>query len=66
MAALLTSSGKPGFYFRVLQEGEVEAGDEIVKVADGPERMTGLRSMRCLYLPGHSRQQLERALRIPR
>ena len=37
MAALLTSSGKPGFYFRVLQEGEVEAGDEIVKVADGPE-----------------------------
>ena len=34
MAALLTSSGKPGFYFRVLQEGEVEAGDEIVKVAD--------------------------------
>ena len=40
MAALLTSSGKPGFYFRVLQEGEVEAGDEIVKVADGPERMT--------------------------
>ena len=40
MAALLTSSGKPGFYFRVLQEGEVETGDEIVKVADGPERMT--------------------------
>ena len=40
MAALLTSSGKPGFYLRVLQEGEVEAGDEIVKVADGPECMT--------------------------
>ncbi len=32
MPALLTSSGRPGFYFRVLQEGEVEAGDEIVKV----------------------------------
>src|SRR6266700_1850653 len=39
MAALLVSHRKPGFYFRVLQEGEVEAGDEIVKVADGPERM---------------------------
>jgi ferredoxin-NADP reductase/MOSC domain-containing protein YiiM len=65
MAALLTSSGKPGFYLRVLQEGEVEAGDEIVKVADGPERMTVAEINALLYLPGHSRQQLERALRIP-
>jgi ferredoxin-NADP reductase/MOSC domain-containing protein YiiM len=65
MAALLTSSGKPGFYFRVLQEGEVEAGNEIVKVADGPERMTVAEINALLYLPGHSRQQLERALRIP-
>ena len=65
MAALLTSSGKPGFYFRVLQEGEVEASDEIVKVADGPERMTVAEINALLYLPGHSRQQLERALRIP-
>src|SRR5262250_806099 len=65
MAALLTASGKPGFYFRVLQEGGVEAGDEIVKVADGPERMTIAEINALLYLPGHSRQQLERALRIP-
>jgi ferredoxin-NADP reductase/MOSC domain-containing protein YiiM len=65
MAALLTSSGKPGFYFRVLQEGEVEAGDEIIKVADGSERMTVAEINALLYLPGHSRQQLERALRIP-
>ena len=65
MAALLTSSGKPGFYLRVLQEGEVEAGDEVVKVADGPERMTVAEINALLYLPGHSRQQLERALRIP-
>ena len=28
------------FYFRVLEEGEVGAGDEIVKVAEGPERFT--------------------------
>src|SRR5262245_53706013 len=56
---------KPGFYFRVLQEGEVEAEDEIVKVADGPERMTVAEINALLYLPGHSRRQLERALRIP-
>src|SRR6266850_5844021 len=65
MAALLTSSGKPGFYFRVLQEGEVEAGDEIVKVADGPEHMTVAEINALLYLSHHPREQLERALRIP-
>ena len=32
MAALLTSSGRPGFYLRVLEEGDVGAGDAIVKV----------------------------------
>jgi len=40
MAALLTSSGRPGFYFRVLREGEVGEGDEIVKVGEAAERMT--------------------------
>ena len=64
MAALLTASGKPGFYLRVLQEGEIEAGNEIIKVSDGPERMTVAEINALLYLPGHSRQQLERALRI--
>ena len=38
MAALLTSHGRPGFYFRVLEEGEVGASDEIVRVKTGPER----------------------------
>src|SRR5271166_387459 len=65
MAALLVSHGRPGFYFRVLQEGEVEAGDEIVQVAAGPERMTISEINALLYLPVHPRSQLERALRIP-
>ena len=38
--ALLVSHRRPGFYFRVLEEGDVEAGDEIVKLASGPEAMT--------------------------
>ena len=38
MAALLVAHGRPGFYMRVITEGLVEAGDEIVKVASGPER----------------------------
>jgi len=33
MPALLYSHGRPGFYMRVLEEGEVGAGDEIERVA---------------------------------
>jgi ferredoxin-NADP reductase/MOSC domain-containing protein YiiM len=65
MPALLVEHHRPGFYFRVLQEGEVGAGDDIVKIAEGPERMTVAEVDALLYLPGHSREQLERALRIP-
>lgn len=64
MAALLTGSGRPGFYFRVLEEGEVGAGDAIVKVSDGPERMTVAEINALLYSPDHPRDRLERALRI--
>ena len=63
--ALLVSHRRPGFYLRVLEEGDVEAGDEIVKVASGPEQMTVVEVDGLLYLPGHPRQQLLRALRIP-
>ncbi len=63
--ALLVSHHRPGFYFRVLEEGEVQAGDEIVKVSSGPERMTVADVDALLYLPGHTRQGLQRALRIP-
>jgi ferredoxin-NADP reductase/MOSC domain-containing protein YiiM len=65
MAALLVARHRPGFYLRVLEEGEVEAGDEIVQVGAGPERMTVSEIDALLYLPGRSRSQLERALRIP-
>jgi MOSC domain-containing protein YiiM/ferredoxin-NADP reductase len=65
MPALLVQHRRPGFYFRVLQEGEVGANDDIVKVADGPERSTVAEIDALLYLPGHSRDQLEQALRIP-
>jgi ferredoxin-NADP reductase/MOSC domain-containing protein YiiM len=65
MAALLVSHERPGFYLRVLKEGLVGAGDEIVKIADGPERMTVAEINALLYLPGHRRENLQRALRIP-
>lgn len=36
MAALLVSHDRPGFYFRVLEEGEIEAGEEIYASRRGP------------------------------
>ena len=65
MASLLVSHRRPGFYFRVLEEGPVSAGDEILKVVDGPERVTVAEIDALLYLPGHPRDSLERALRVP-
>ena len=65
MAALVVKHGRPGFYFRVLEEGQVESGDEITQVASGPERMSVSEIDALLYKPGHPRDQLERALRIP-
>src|SRR3984893_17297860 len=65
MAALLVGHQRPGFYLRVLEEGEVGAGDEIVRVAQGPERMTVTAINALLYLPGPAKGDIERALRIP-
>ena len=62
--ALLVSHHRPGFYLRVLREGAVRAGDDIVEIASGPESMTVAETDALLYLPGHPRQQLQRALRI--
>jgi ferredoxin-NADP reductase/MOSC domain-containing protein YiiM len=58
MAALLVAQGRPGFYFRVLEEGAIEAGDEIVRVAEGPERLT-VAEVNALL------ERLRQALRIP-
>lgn len=63
--ALLVSHHRPGFYLRVLQEGEVAAGDDIVQVASGPEGMTVAHVDALLYLPGHRRPDLARALQVP-
>lgn len=64
MPALLTGSDRPGFYFRVLEEGEVGAGDDIVQVAKAGERMTVAEINALLYSPDHARAQLTRALQI--
>ena len=56
MPALLVAHHRPGFYFRVLEEGEVEAGDEIVKVS-GRSRAHDRRRDRCAALFARARQE---------
>jgi len=65
MPSLLVAHRRPGFYLRVLEEGEVQAGEPIVKVGEGPEAMTVAEIDGLLYLPRHPRHSLARALRIP-
>lgn len=65
MAALLVAHRRPGFYLRVLEEGEVGAGDEIVRVFQDSENLTVAECDALLYLPGATKEELERALRIP-
>jgi ferredoxin-NADP reductase/MOSC domain-containing protein YiiM len=66
MAALLVAHGRPGFYLRVLEEGDVRAGDDVMKIAIGHEAMTVADVNALLYLNGrHDVEQLRRALRIP-
>jgi ferredoxin-NADP reductase/MOSC domain-containing protein YiiM/ferredoxin len=63
--ALLVAHCRPGFYLRVIQEGEIGAGDRIEKLSDGPERMTVAEVDALLYSAKHPLEALRRAVRIP-
>jgi ferredoxin-NADP reductase/MOSC domain-containing protein YiiM/ferredoxin len=65
MPSLLVAHHRPGFYFRVLTEGPVQAGDEITRIQSGAEQLSVAEIDGLLYLPHRSPRMLERALRIP-
>ncbi|MGZ4201259.1 MAG: MOSC domain-containing protein [Thermoleophilaceae bacterium] len=65
MPSLLVARHRPGFYLRVLQEGLVQAGDEITRIKTGEEQLSVADIDGLLYLPNRSPRNLERALRIP-
>jgi len=65
MPSLLVGHGRPGFYLRVIEEGEVGAGDAIELVQAG-SGMTVSEISALLYLPGERPQAaLRRAIGIP-
>lgn len=60
IVARFLESGRPGFYFRVLQEGEVEAGDPMERIAEDPHGVSVVDVVR-LYLD--KRGTMDRGLR---
>ncbi len=65
MPSLLVSHHKPGFYFRVITEGEVGAGDDIQKIVDGPDKITVAEIDSLLYLPKPDLNRVAVAARVP-
>jgi MOSC domain-containing protein YiiM len=56
---------RPGVYFRVLNEGEVEVGDPVTYVASGDHDVTVLDLFRFKYRQRHDPVELQRWLEAP-
>ncbi|HEX4010260.1 MAG TPA: MOSC and FAD-binding oxidoreductase domain-containing protein [Solirubrobacteraceae bacterium] len=65
MPSLAVAHHRPGFYFRVLEEGLVQAGDQITLVEVGLQHLTVADIDGLLYLPNRSIGKLKRAVEIP-
>jgi ferredoxin-NADP reductase/MOSC domain-containing protein YiiM len=65
LPALLVSHHRPGFYMRVVTEGNIKAGDEILKTMTGPGALTVADTDALLYLPDPDPAKFRVALDIP-
>ena len=61
---MFLASGRIGFYLRVLEEGEVGAGDIFEHVTGEPERMTVREVCQLLYFDPKNLDRAKKALRI--
>lgn len=65
MPNLLVAHHRPGFYFRVITEGRVQAGDAIVLTRRGPHELSVADVDALLYLPDRDMALLRRAVDVP-
>jgi len=65
LPALLVSHHRPGFYMRVIREGRIEAGDQIIKTRTGPHALTVADTDALLYLPHRDPDKLRLSVQIP-
>jgi MOSC domain-containing protein YiiM len=62
---LFHASGRTGFYLRVIEEGQVCAGNMIERVRIDPERMSVREVNHLLHFDRQNLEEIQRALRIP-
>ncbi|MFG1933374.1 MOSC domain-containing protein [Mycobacterium sp. NPDC048908] len=65
MPNLLVSQHRPGFYFRVIAEGTVQSGDDIVLTRRGPHELSVADVDALLYLSGRDTALLSKAVDVP-
>jgi ferredoxin-NADP reductase/MOSC domain-containing protein YiiM len=65
MPKLLVSQHRPGFYFRVITEGHIRAGDDIVLTRRGRHQLSVADVDALMYLPGRDADQLRRIVDVP-
>ncbi len=65
MPNLLVAQHRPGFYFRVITEGRVQAGDEIVRTRRGRHELSVADVDALLYLPNRNAETLGKVVDVP-
>lgn len=65
MPNLLVSEHRPGFYFRVITEGRVCSGDDIVRTKRGRHELSVADVDALLYLPHRNSEQLGKIVDVP-
>jgi ferredoxin-NADP reductase/MOSC domain-containing protein YiiM/ferredoxin len=65
MPNLLVAQHRPGFYFRVITEGRVQAGDDIVRTRRGRHELSVADVDALLYLPDRNIEQLRKVVEVP-
>jgi ferredoxin-NADP reductase/MOSC domain-containing protein YiiM len=65
LPSLLVAHHRPGFYLRVITEGHVQAGDQIVRTRVGRYALSVADIDALLYLPGRDIETLQAAVDIP-
>ena len=65
MPKLLVSQRRPGFYFRVIKEGQVRAGDDVVRTRRGLHELSVSAVDALLYLPDRNVGQLRKIVEVP-
>lgn len=65
LPALLVAHHRPGFYLRVISEGHVRAGNEVVRTRVGRHALSVAEVDALLYLPGRNADRLRAAVDVP-